>query len=143
MGWVIGILRISRRQSGAAILVIVCIVAGTAVILSDIRPIYGLQGLWHVSGMYGPNLNVSYSVVFNSVNFTFVCEEEAPLDAPIPIHFRITFGDGSFELLNTSVGGMLAIPPRVVYSNHISPAAAIVSSIDSVHWYEWYYAVSV
>jgi len=113
------------------------------VALADVRTIDGLGGLWHRSQMYDLNMNESYSVLFYSVNFTFLCEEEVPLDVGIPVHFIVTFSDGSFELLNTSIGGMVLIPPRVVSSSHTNPAAVVVASIDSEHWYQWYYGVSV
>ena len=111
--------------------------------LAEVRTINGLWGLWHESQLYDVNSNESYSVVFYSVNFTFLYKEEVPLDVANPVHFKVTFSDGSFELLNTSIGGMLFIPSRVVLSDHINPAAAIVTSIDGDHWYQWYYAVSV
>ena len=133
----------NRRHSSIAIFVIACLVTGMVVAFADVRAIDGFEGLWHRSQMYNSNMNESYSVLFYSVNFTFLYREEVPLDVPIRVHFKITFLDGSFELLNTSIGGMVLVPPRVVSSSHTNPAAAIVASIDSEHWYQWYYGVSV
>lgn len=125
------------------ILAVAFVAAGLIMTLADIRPNANLGGLWHASQMYNSNMNASYSVVFYSVNFTFLFTEQEPMDRPIPVRFMVTFLDGSIELLNTTIGGLLAVPPRVVRSNHINPRVAIVSSTNNDHWYDWYYAVSV
>lgn len=136
-------LNLKRRRLAVAVLAVALVAAGLAVTLADVRPIGGLEGLWHTSQMYNSNMNASYCVVFYSVNFTFLYTEQVPTDCPIPVHFMVTFSDGSMELLNTTIGGMLAVPPRVVHSNHTNPGAAIVSSTSNDHWYDWYYEISV
>jgi len=103
----------------------------------------GSNKLWYVSEAYRVTDNESFTVVFHSVEFTFQYEEEMPLDAPIPIHFIVTFSDGAVENLTTSIGGLLMQPPRIVMTNHTNPQAAIVSAYgDAEEWYSWYYAVS-
>jgi hypothetical protein len=136
-------LNLKRRRLAVAVLAVTLIAAGLAVTLADVRPIGGVEGLWHTSQMYNSNMNVSYCVVFYLVNFTFLYTEQVPTDSPIPVHFMVTFSDGLMEVLNTTIGGWLGVPPRVVHSNHTNPGVAIVSSTSNDHWYDWYYAVSV
>ena len=121
-------------------------VLGTLVIAPQVlrfEQVPGSNKLWYVSEAYRVGSNESFIVVFHSVEFTFQYEEGMPLDAPIPIHFMVTFSDGAVENLTTSIGGLLMRPPRVVMANHTDPQAAIVSAYgDSEEWYSWYYAVS-
>ncbi len=104
----------------------------------------GSNKLWYISEAYHVTDNQSFEVLFHSVEFTFQYKEEMPLDAPIPIHFMVTFSDGTVENLTTTIGGLLMQPPRVVMTNHTNPQAAIVSAYgDAEEWYSWFYAVSL
>jgi len=128
------------------IVLTLALVLGTLVIAPHVlgfEQVPGSNKLWHVSEAYSVGSNESFTVVFHSVEFTFQYEEGMPLDAPIPIHFMVTFSDSAVENLTTSIGGWLMQPPRVVMTNHTNPQAAIVSAYgDSEKWYSWYYAVS-
>ncbi|MFW9967504.1 MAG: hypothetical protein ACFFEA_10160 [Candidatus Thorarchaeota archaeon] len=99
--------------------------------------------LWQTSESHQLTGNASFTVNVLSVEFTFLFREDVPLDAPIPLHFRVTFIDGTIEYLETSVNGLLMQPPRVVFTNHTSPQAAIVLAYGHEEWYSWYYAVSL
>jgi len=105
----------------------------------------GSDRLWDTSQPYQAINNESFTVVFQSVDFTFLYEEEVPLDVPIPIHFRVTFSDSAVEYLTTTIGGLMLQPPRVVMTDHTSPQVAIVSAYgdSNEEWCGWYYAVSI
>ena len=100
---------------------------------------------WLVSGHCDTNDNETYSVILGGVNFTFLYKAFAPLDAGIPVFFKVTFPDGTIEFLENVIGGGMLTPPRIVLSSHTSPQAAIVCSYGREHeqWYGWYYAVSL
>lgn len=110
-----------------------------------VNQIPGSDKLWQTSESYQLSGNDSFTVTILSVEITFLFREEVPLDAPIPIHFRVTFPDSTIEYLETTVNGFLMQPPRVVFTNHTSPQAAIVSAFGDAdeEWYGWYYAVSL
>jgi hypothetical protein len=108
-----------------------------------ISQIPGSGQLWQASESHQLTGNESFTVYVLSVEFTFLFREEVPLDAPIPLHFSVTFSDGIIEYLETTVNGLLMQPPRVVFTNHTSPQAAIVSAYGHDDWYSWYYAVSL
>ncbi|MFW9888496.1 MAG: hypothetical protein ACFFER_09950 [Candidatus Thorarchaeota archaeon] len=110
-----------------------------------INQIPGSNELWQTSESYQLIGNDSFTATILSVEITFLFREEVPLDAPIPIHFKVTFPDATIEYLETTVNGLLMQPPRVVFTNHTSPQVAIVSAFGDTHeeWYSWYYAVSL
>lgn len=89
--------------------------------------------------------NESFTVTILSVEFTFLFYEEVPLDAPITLHFKVKFQNETTEYLETTLGGLLMQPPRVVCTNHTNPQAAIISAYSDADddWYSWYYAVSL
>jgi hypothetical protein len=126
------------------------LVLGLSIIVIVPRVLYisqipGSNELWHTSESYQLTGNESFTVIVLSVEITFLYREEVPLDVPIPIHFKMAFSDSTIEYLSTTVNGLLMQPPRVVFTNHTSPQAAIVSAYGNVHeeWYSWYYAVSL
>ncbi|MHA2193523.1 MAG: hypothetical protein ACXAEE_10555 [Candidatus Thorarchaeota archaeon] len=109
-----------------------------------VNQIPGSDKLWHTSDSYQYNTsNESFTVTVLSVEFTFLFYEAVPLDVPIPLHFKVTFPDDTIEYLETTVNGLLMQPPRVVFTNHTGPQAAIVSAYGHEEWYSWYYAVSL
>jgi hypothetical protein len=111
----------------------------------NVNQIPGSREFWRTSDSYRSSNNESFTITVLSVEFTFLFGEVVPLDAPIPMHFRVTFPNETTEYLVTTVGGLMMQPPRVVSTTHTSPQAAIVSAYSSEHeaWYSWYYAVSL
>ena len=103
------------------------------------------EGTWFRSGPYRWNGNISYSVMFHGVNFTFLYYiHEGVLDRPCSTHFEVTFVDSIREHLDIGIGGW-CFGPRVVLSNHTSPRIAIYTS-DSGEYdlhYTWFLAVSL
>ena len=123
-------------------------VSGLLVIgLLLIPPLYGVvllpeMGGWcHISGYYGPNYNVSYSVLFQGINFTFLYDSyDFVLTCnPRTAHFRVQFQDDTVEYLNLYYGGFGGITsPLITYSIndtvHVGPQAGILIEDSAPGW---------
>ena len=146
-----GLISMSWRKKRRILLAIVTsFILGLSILAMAPRILYvnqipGSDKLWHTSDSYQLTSNESFTVTVLSVEFTFLFYEEVPLDVPIPLHFKVTFPNDTTEYLETTVGGLMMQPPRVVFTNHTRPQAVIVSAYSDVHeeWYSWYYAVSL
>lgn len=132
-------------QAAVISLVVGLSIAVLAPRILHVNQIPGSDEYWHTSDSYQMTSNESFTVIVLSVEFTFLFYEVVPLDVPIPLHFKVTFPNDTTEYLETTVGGLMMQPPRIVFTNHTSPQAAIVSAYGNVHeeWNSWYYAVSL
>jgi hypothetical protein len=102
-----------KRTSKILIALSICItISMTLFLVVDTRylgigcvPYYG--GLWYISERYAPTNNVSYSVVFHNVNFTFMywTYPGQITDVDYTAYFLIRFADNSSALLNIILGG--------------------------------------
>ena len=105
---------LEKRKRNAKILIAlsICIIlSGTLFLVFDTRymgvgwvPDRG--GLWYVSETYSSNSNVSYTVIFHEVHFTFLYWTYPwPLqDADYTAYFLIEFADNSSTTLSISTG---------------------------------------
>ena len=91
-------------------------------------------GMSYVSDIYTPNDNVSYSVMFQDVNFTFLYWTYLSYltDDYYTAYFRIHFSDNNTEVLNLRTGAYgdtyRNLPLLVVITVHSSPMAGILYS---------------
>ncbi len=137
-----------RTQLLVVVCFIVAIIGSTFVLTQMMQPrvgtIPGSNKQWAMSTSFS-NTDHSFSVVLMGVTFTFIGACDAPPDAPILLNFTVHFADGTLENLTTEIGGWIYTEPRVVFSNHTGPRAAIVSAYgpDPEEFYGWYYAVSL
>ena len=94
-------------------------------------------GGWsHISDFYYPNDNVSYSVVFQGVNFTFLYWTYPLLDvtytlsdAQYTAYFHIQFSDNTTEEIHFYAGDYFATntwPLFITTTTHTSPKAGIL-----------------
>jgi hypothetical protein len=130
----------NRKQRVASCIAISSILAASLVVYVILSPRYlgiGLVsqtgGLSHISTVYTPNNNISYSVVFIDVNFTFLYwTYPYPLmDAAYTAYFRIQFSDNTTEVIHLNTGSYWANndwPLSVVNTLHTSPIAGILYS---------------
>lgn len=104
-----------------------------------------IDDTWYLSEPFTLTDNISFTVVIQSVEITFLCyyAELRMTDIPTTLFFVVHFSDGITEYLVSAVGGMLYLDHRLVVTEHTVPQAAIISAFgDGDDWYSWYYAVS-
>jgi hypothetical protein len=116
-------------------------------------------GLCLASQRYGGNANMTYSIMFFGVNFTFLywtypSPLEGPngttivvMDAPYRAFFKVTFTDGTSENLSLYVGGYVGIVPfqfpHGVRTAHSRPSAGVVTGEVWELWGGWQYTVAM
>ncbi len=90
-------------------------------------------GGWsHISDFYSPNNNISYSVMFQEVNFTFlywIYPDPLITDLDYRAYFSIQFSDDTTEALQFNTGSYWATnswPLYVETTQHASPKAGIL-----------------
>ena len=109
----------------------------------------GLGGVAYVSAPYGPNENQTYSVIFHSVNFTYVgstYDYGNLMDQPRTAHFLITFSDGQKENLTLHYSGFKPISRFFIryhwtITNHVSPRAGVITGNSEVLFNGWQFLV--
>jgi len=108
-----------------------------------------LGGVSCVSAPFGPNENQSYSVIFHSINFTFLgstYDYGELRDLPRTAHFLITFGDGQKENLTLHYNGFIGIVRFFInyhwnVTNHVSPRAGVITGNSEVLFNGWQFLV--
>lgn len=104
---------LERRQRNAIVMIVLSLTAiATLHLIVDSRYlgialVSGSVGLVYVSDFYTPNDNVTYTVSFHGVNFTFMYWiDPLPLvDIDFTVYFLIAFADNSTEEVNIGTGG--------------------------------------
>jgi hypothetical protein len=153
---------ISRRTK-AIVLVGILIVTGSAIVYSlnftEGEYVHG-YGFCYISEIQGANSNVSYSIDFHGVNFTFlhwywplftVMDNVTAFVAEqrVQVHVMIEFSDGIKEAIQFEIdspSSCLIGPDStlLVYpSNHASQFAAVATANTEVLQSNWVYLVSV
>ncbi|MFW9814210.1 MAG: hypothetical protein ACFFF9_17235 [Candidatus Thorarchaeota archaeon] len=128
-----------KRQIAIGILLTTIIIIGLIAFVTmdprflGIGMITEIGGLSHVSETYYPNDNVSYSVLFQEVNFTFLYwTYPYPLaDAAYTAYFLVQFSDSTIEEINLNTGSYWAEntwPLDIKTTVHTSPKAGILYS---------------
>ncbi len=108
-----------------------------------------LGGVSYVSAPFGPNENQSYSVIFHSVNFTYLGStyDYGDLrDLPKTVHFLITFSDGQKENLTLHYDGLISTAVLFIeyhwnITNHVSPRAGVITGNSQVLSHGWQFLV--
>ena len=108
---------LQRRKRNAKILVAfsICImISVTLLLVFDIHYmgvgwVSDNGGLWYISERYTPNDNVSYTVTFHSINYTFMywTYPGEIQDADYTVYFSIEFADNSSTVLGILTGSSL------------------------------------
>ena len=102
-------------------------------------------GLCLLSARYDWNDNSSYSVVFHSVNFTFLYSsypDPELRDVPYTAYFVVRFSDGLIENLSLLYSGFGGSSLHGVVTSHSFPRAGVVTgSIDEL-WSAWRFTVA-
>ncbi|MGY5858803.1 MAG: hypothetical protein RTU63_05500 [Candidatus Thorarchaeota archaeon] len=142
--------KITKRK-GIVVLVLVTLlgfgIADSRFLWSGWIPDTG--GLCHVSQIYSPESNTTFSVMFVGVNFTFLYWTYPPniTDVPHKAYFLVTFEDEVEEILNLYVGGYVGImpfqTPRGAKTNHSLPSAGIITADTMDQWGNWQYTVNL
>ncbi len=106
-------------------------------------------GLCLLSARYDWNENSSYSVVFHSVNFTFLYSSHPdPMipDLPYTAHFVVRFSDGLIENLSLVYNGYTALyfvgSLQGVVTSHSFPRAGVVTGYTYEIWGAWRFTVA-
>ncbi len=151
--------KVTKRR-GAVLLILVIVLSfgfiDSRFLLTGWSPDTG--GLCFISQRHDSNANSSYSVFFLGVNFTFLYWTYPPpaegpngttfivVDAPYTAYFRLTFDDGSHEILSIYVGGYAVLSPfqipRGVRSTHMRPTAGVIAGESWGLWGGWQYTVA-
>ena len=108
-----------------------------------------LGGVSFVSVPYGPNENQTYSVIFHSVNFTYIgstYDFGTLMDQPRTAHFLITFSDGQKENLTLHYDGFIGTAVLFIRyhwntTNHASPRAGVITGNSDVLFNGWQFLV--
>lgn len=103
----------------------------------------------YVSIPFGPNENQSYSVMFHSVNFTFLGStyDYGDLrDLPHTAHFLIIFSDEQKENLTLHYDGFIGTAVFFIdynwnITNHVSPRAGVITGNSQVLSHGWQFLV--
>ncbi|MFX1299598.1 MAG: hypothetical protein ACFFAL_06500 [Promethearchaeota archaeon] len=103
----------------------------------------------YVSAPFGTNENQSYSVIFHSVNFTFLgstYDYGELRDLPRTAHFLITFSDGQKENLTLHYNGFIGLSRFFInyhwnVTNHVSPRAGVITGNSEVLFNGWQFLV--
>lgn len=101
-----------KRTAKIVIALSICIIVSMALFLVIDTRYLGIGcipdrgGLWYISERYAPTNNVSYSVVFHNVNFTFRywTYPGQIMDASYTAYFLIKFADNSSSVLSIAIG---------------------------------------
>ncbi|MFX0079359.1 MAG: hypothetical protein ACFE8O_08975 [Candidatus Hermodarchaeota archaeon] len=108
-----------------------------------------LGGVSYISAPYGPNENQTYSVIFHSVNFTFLAstyDYGLLTDMPHTAHFLITFSNGQEENLTLHYDGFIGTAVLFIryhwnITNHVSPRAGVITGNSQVLFNGWQFLV--
>jgi hypothetical protein len=153
---------VSTIRRGLILLIplVIIVLAGFAVIDYNYLGI-GLvdeYGLCYISEIEDTNGNVSYTVDFHDVSFTFLhynlpiyYDENGTayilVDAPNTAHFVLMYSDDEVEYLSLSVGGYVPVRPssplRPILGNHTSPRAGVATAFTPELHFKWVLLVSV
>lgn len=151
-----------RRISLAVIVTAIIVIVGFSIIdyrFLGVGYVEEFNGLCFISDIQHTNGNVSYSVIFHGVNFTFLFYAPSVpnyidpngttwtvADAPDIAYFLLTYSDGEIEHLAIYLGGYPLIDPfaplRPVLGNHTSPRAGVANSYDVQLIRRWVLVVS-
>jgi hypothetical protein len=155
-------MRGSRKVKILSVVVVVLIIFGTSFLLiipPDAEYLLNFGGYYYVSDIQGPNSNISYSIIFHEVNFTFLYWYWPKFvvmnnitafvaEQTVHVHVLIRFSDGSSELLIAYVDSpgscLIGIDSTLhgVTSNHSNPQAGIASAETEELHSNWVYVVS-
>lgn len=143
---------IGKRSLTKILLLVVAIVLILGLISGQLLGIVwipALGGLCFISAPFGTNENQSYSVIFHSVNFTFLgstYDYGNLTDAPSTAHFLITFNDGQKENLTLHYGGFIPIAVLFIeyhwnITNHVSLRAGVITGNSWILYNRWQFLV--
>lgn len=129
----------------AGIVLVACVVGGGLLVVPSLLGIIWfpeLGGWCFVSAPLSPNRNVSYSVLFHSVNFTFLYSTGDPI-----AHFMVRFGDGAVESLTLRYDGCMALGVFIINyhwnsTSHVYPRASVLTGNSWVLAGGWQFVVA-
>ena len=157
------------RGSRRIVVIVIALVIGTGVLLSPLGippliypeseyiPAFG--GYFYISEIQNDNENVSYSIIFHDVNFTFLYWHwpYSVLDnvtnyfaeVPLDVFVQVTFSDNTSEILHLVVDSpgscLIGESPelRGVTTSHSQPRAGVANAETWELQSRWVYTVSV
>ena len=106
-------------------------------------------GVSYVSAPFDPNENQTYSVIFHSVNFTYLgstYDYGNLMDMPNTAHFLITLSDGQKENLTLHYNGFTGMARFFIdyhwnITEHVSPRAGVITGNSEVLFNGWQFLV--
>jgi hypothetical protein len=134
-------------QSVIVVIVMVVVLLGFLVVpgLFGMVVLPAQGGLCLLSARYDWNDNSSYSVVFHSVNFTFLYSsypDPRLRDLPYTAHFVVRFSDGLIENLSLLYNGFGGSSLHGVVTSHSFPRAGVVTGNTDELWGAWRFTVA-
>jgi hypothetical protein len=156
-------MRGSRAVKILSVVMVALIVFSTSFLLiipPNAEYVQNFGGYYYVSDIHGPNGNISYSIIFHDVNFTFlywywpdfVVMNNITVfvaEQTVHVHVMVKFSDGSTEFLIADIDSpgscLIGIDSTLhgVVSEHSNPQAGIASAETEQLHSNWVYIVSV